>query len=167
MNLNIDITLGDYVQSITRGFKGVVKGINYVEGGFSVVVVDVKGDSYVTTPGDLTLIASYVPESSPYWLKTKTVDDIPAADEPRRVEASPEVDLKDIRIHSEILSRLLKQTVKGVKKYGDPVLHDNLTAVEWIDHAIDENVDQIVYLTALKHKLLAAEEGGNDGPGTK
>ena len=88
------------------------------------------------------------------------------AEEPRRVEASPEVDLKDIRIHSEIFSRLLKQTVKGVKKYGDPVHHDNLSAIEWIDHAIDESVDQIVYLTALKHKLQAAEEGERNEHGT-
>lgn len=61
-------------------------------------------------------------------------------------------------VQAEIIERLLTQTVKGVKKYGDVVQHNNLSAVEWIDHAIEESMDQITYLTMLKHTL----QGGID-----
>ena len=70
-------------------------------------------------------------------------------------EQSTEVSLDEVAIHSEIITRFVKQTVKGVKKYGDPVQHNNLSAIEWIDHAIDESIDQIVYLTALKQSLVS------------
>lgn len=72
---------------------------------------------------------------------------------PQKVEVS----FDEMAIQTEIITRLLKQTAKGVKKYGEPVQHGNLTAIEWIDHAIDESIDQITYLTALKHSLQDKE----------
>jgi hypothetical protein len=49
---------------------------------------------------------------------------------------------------------LRKQTEKGFKKYGVIVQPDRLTDVQWIDHAMEELVDTLVYLQCLKEKLL-------------
>lgn len=81
--------------------------------------------------------------------------EVPEALNVKMNEQSTEVNFDEVAIHSEIITRLVKQTIKGVKKYGDPVQHNNLSAVEWIDHAIDESIDQIVYLTALKQSLMS------------
>lgn len=49
---------------------------------------------------------------------------------------------------------LRKQTEKGFRKYGVIVQPDRLTDVQWIDHAMEELVDTLVYLQCLKEKLL-------------
>lgn len=49
---------------------------------------------------------------------------------------------------------LRKQTEKGFKKYGVIVEPNRLTDVQWIDHAMEELVDTLVYLQCLKEKLL-------------
>lgn len=49
---------------------------------------------------------------------------------------------------------LRKQTEKGFRKYGVVVEPDRLTDVQWIDHAMEELVDTLVYLQCLKEKLL-------------
>ena len=48
---------------------------------------------------------------------------------------------------------LRKQTEKGFKKYGVIVEPDRLKAEEWIDHAMEELVDTLVYLQCLKDRL--------------
>lgn len=52
-----------------------------------------------------------------------------------------------------ILEKFESQTLKGLKKYGQTVADNNLTAVEWIDHAVEELIDYVVYLECLKEKL--------------
>lgn len=52
-----------------------------------------------------------------------------------------------------ILEKFESQTLKGLKKYGQTVADNNLTAVEWIDHAVEELIDYVVYLECLKAKL--------------
>lgn len=49
---------------------------------------------------------------------------------------------------------LRKQTEKGFRKYGVVVEPDRLTDVQWIDHAMEELIDTLVYLQCLKEKLL-------------
>jgi hypothetical protein len=49
---------------------------------------------------------------------------------------------------------LRKQTEKGFKKYGVIVEPNRLNSVEWIDHAMEEIVDTLVYLQCLKEKML-------------
>lgn len=49
---------------------------------------------------------------------------------------------------------LRKQTEKGFRKYGVIVQPDRLTDVQWIDHAMEELVDTLVYLQCLKEKML-------------
>lgn len=56
-------------------------------------------------------------------------------------------------ILSQVLEKFINQTEKGIKKYGHTVDPHDYSAIEWIDHAIEEHVDAIVYLTCLKYKL--------------
>jgi len=53
----------------------------------------------------------------------------------------------------EIQQLFVRQTEKGISKYGAPVKAENLGAEEWIQHALEECADNMVYLTALKKKL--------------
>lgn len=61
------------------------------------------------------------------------------------------------QILSAIQAKFEAQTSKGVEKYGQTVAGNDLTAVEWIDHAIEEAIDHIVYLECLKARLLQHE----------
>lgn len=54
---------------------------------------------------------------------------------------------------AEILAKFEAQTRKGLEKYGQIVADNDLTVVEWIDHASEELIDYIVYLECLKAKL--------------
>lgn len=61
------------------------------------------------------------------------------------------------KILSAIQEKFEAQTSKGVEKYGQTVADNDLTAVEWIDHAIEEAIDHIVCLECLKARLLQHE----------
>ena len=61
------------------------------------------------------------------------------------------------QILSAIQEKFEAQTSKGVEKYGQTVAGNDLTAVEWVDHAIEEAIDHIVYLECLKARLLQHE----------
>lgn len=131
---------------IASTFTGVIKSMSGNVSGdniYEVSVIDKHGEERVNC----------------YWERDLELykEEPPAPKVVNEQSSSNEIALDEVAIHSEIITRLVKQTIKGVKKYGDPVRHDNLSTVEWIDHAIDESVDQIVYLTALKHSLLSKE----------
>ncbi|MDM5231462.1 hypothetical protein [Lysinibacillus pakistanensis] len=53
----------------------------------------------------------------------------------------------------EVNELLQNQTAKGLEKYGTTVNPMDYTTIEWIEHAIQESMDKIVYLTVLKQKL--------------
>ncbi|KZR58346.1 hypothetical protein [Pseudobacillus badius] len=53
----------------------------------------------------------------------------------------------------EVKALLESQTAKGLEKYGNTVDPDEYTAEQWIDHALQELVDMMVYLVTLKTKL--------------
>lgn len=61
------------------------------------------------------------------------------------------------KILSAIQNKFEAQTSKGIEKYGQTVADNYLTAVEWVDHAIEEAIDHIVYLECLKARLLQHE----------
>lgn len=61
-------------------------------------------------------------------------------------------------ILTQVLDKLVTQTNKGVEKYGKTVDPDNYSTVEWIDHAIEESIDHIVYLTCLKEKIVEGKQ---------
>lgn len=57
---------------------------------------------------------------------------------------------------------LANQTAKGLAKYGTTVNPDNYSPSEWINHAIEEGMDMLVYYTTLKMKVhyLGLKESG-------
>lgn len=61
-------------------------------------------------------------------------------------------------ILTQVLDKLISQTNKGVEKYGETVNPDDYSTVEWIDHAIEESIDYIVYLTVLKQKIVEGKK---------
>lgn len=61
-------------------------------------------------------------------------------------------------ILKQVLDKLITQTNKGVEKYGEAVNPDSYSTVEWIDHAIEESIDHIVYLTVLKEKIVEGKQ---------
>lgn len=73
--------------------------------------------------------------------------------------AQPEI--SENKILQEVSNLLEKQSHKGFEKYGEFVKADNLTIEEWIDHAREEIVDTLVYLTCIKHKLKGVGENAS------
>ncbi|MGE7946495.1 hypothetical protein [Lysinibacillus sp. NPDC093688] len=61
---------------------------------------------------------------------------------------------------ADIQQLFVNQTNKGIRKYGETVRAENLTPVEWCQHALEEHADSMVYLMALKKSL---EESGANG----
>ncbi|WP_421927664.1 hypothetical protein [Lysinibacillus capsici] len=53
----------------------------------------------------------------------------------------------------EVNELLQNQTAKGLAKYGKTVNPMDYTTIEWIEHARQELMDELVYLTVLKQKL--------------
>ena len=57
-------------------------------------------------------------------------------------------------ILTEVQQLLITQTTKGLNKYPNTVKTDDYALVDWIDHVLQEKVDEIVYLVATKHKIM-------------
>ena len=57
------------------------------------------------------------------------------------------------KVLKEVHELLLNQSIKGFEKYGEFVKSDNLSTVEWIDHAREEIIDTLVYLTCLRERI--------------
>jgi len=53
----------------------------------------------------------------------------------------------------EVNELLQNQTAKGLAKYGTTVNPMDYTTIEWIEHARQELMDELVYLTVLKQKM--------------
>jgi len=53
----------------------------------------------------------------------------------------------------EVNELLQNQTAKGLAKYGKTVNPMDYTTIEWIEHARQELMDELVYLTVLKQKM--------------
>jgi len=53
----------------------------------------------------------------------------------------------------EIIVRLATRSNMGIKKYGDTMVTSTKDIIEWIDEAIEENLDAAVYLSKIK-KLI-------------
>jgi hypothetical protein len=63
-------------------------------------------------------------------------------------------EIKTNEVLNAVSALLIKQTEKGVQKYGQAVTPANLTTIAWLEHAQEEIVDLLVYLECLKQKLL-------------
>jgi hypothetical protein len=56
-------------------------------------------------------------------------------------------------IVDSVIVRFKDRSIKGIKKYNNTMDRDDLSVTEWIDHAIEEQMDNILYLTKLKKEL--------------
>jgi len=56
-------------------------------------------------------------------------------------------------IVESIINQLRERSELGQNKYGTTLAENELSALEWIEHAKQESMDQILYLEALKQKL--------------
>jgi hypothetical protein len=56
-------------------------------------------------------------------------------------------------IVDSVIVRFKERSIKGIKKYNNTMDRDDLSVTDWIDHAIEEQMDNILYLTKLKKEL--------------
>ena len=56
-------------------------------------------------------------------------------------------------IVDSVIVRFKDRSIKGIKKYNNTMDRDDLSVTEWIDHAIEDQMDNILYLTKLKKEL--------------
>jgi hypothetical protein len=65
--------------------------------------------------------------------------------------------MKD-EIVERILNRFSKRSEVGINKYGTTLQRTDLTTLEWIDHAIEESMDFILYLERLKDEQIVTNK---------
>ena len=53
----------------------------------------------------------------------------------------------------KVIERFRQRSEIGQKKYGTTMDRTDLSTKEWIDHAIEESMDLILYLEKLKQQL--------------
>ena len=56
-------------------------------------------------------------------------------------------------IVESVINQFRERSELGQNKYGTTLEENELSALEWIEHAKQESMDQILYLEALKQKL--------------
>lgn len=59
-------------------------------------------------------------------------------------------------IVSSVIEKFKDRSILGKKKYGTDLDRTDLTILDWIKHAQEENMDSILYLEKLKQELLQA-----------
>jgi len=58
-------------------------------------------------------------------------------------------------VEKEVCRDIELRQIKGIKKYGTTVENNNLTILQWLQHAYEENLDLCVYL---KKTIIKIEE---------
>jgi hypothetical protein len=56
-------------------------------------------------------------------------------------------------IVAAVIRKMYQRSQVGIKKYGTTMERDDLSTEQWIDHAIEEAMDLVLYLTKLKTQL--------------
>ena len=55
-----------------------------------------------------------------------------------------------------VIDRLNQRATKGLRKYGVTTTREDLSLIDWLQHAQDEALDLAVYLERLKQELAKA-----------
>jgi hypothetical protein len=55
-----------------------------------------------------------------------------------------------------IIDQFTKRAVKGKEKYGVDLDRNDLTLLEWIEHAKQEHMDAILYLEKIKQEYITS-----------
>jgi hypothetical protein len=62
--------------------------------------------------------------------------------------------MKKDKIVQQVISKFEQRSELGIKKYGTTLEENNLSIEEWINHSIEEQMDNILYLTKLREELI-------------
>lgn len=62
--------------------------------------------------------------------------------------------MKKDKIVQQVIKKFEQRSEVGIRKYGTTLEENNLNIEEWINHAIEEQMDNILYLTKLKNELI-------------
>jgi hypothetical protein len=57
-------------------------------------------------------------------------------------------------IVESVINKIKSRSEVGIKKYGVTLDRTDFTTIQWIDAAIEEQMDNILYLTRLKKDLI-------------
>jgi len=58
-------------------------------------------------------------------------------------------------IVESVINKIKSRSEIGIAKYGITLDRNDYTTIDWIDAAIEEQMDNILYLTRLKKDLIA------------
>ena len=68
-------------------------------------------------------------------------------------ESYPNPETSGDTVVDEIREKFLERSKVGQAKYGTNLDRKDLSTIEWLNHAIEEQMDSILYLTKLKREL--------------
>ena len=68
-------------------------------------------------------------------------------------ESYPNSETSGDTVVDEIREKFLERSKAGQTKYGTNLDRKDLSTIEWLNHAIEEQMDSILYLTKLKREL--------------
>lgn len=66
-----------------------------------------------------------------------------------------QTEIQNNPILKSIQSKLISQTEKGLKKYGNSVNPSEYTTAQWVDHLQEELIDALVYAETIKSTVTA------------
>jgi hypothetical protein len=66
--------------------------------------------------------------------------------------------MKDTIVEA-VVNKFKQRSNVGIKKYGVTLDREDLTTLQWIEHAIEEAMDLTLYLEKLKRKIYLIENG--------
>lgn len=64
--------------------------------------------------------------------------------------------MKDSIVES-VINKFKQRSETGIAKYGVTLDRDDLSMIEWINHAQEEHMDAILYLEKMKQKYIQDE----------
>ena len=70
-------------------------------------------------------------------------------------------DVKD-KIVLSVLNRFAERSNVGIKKYNTTLERDDLTTLEWLTHAQEEEMDFVLYLERLKNEYITINNNKNE-----
>jgi hypothetical protein len=65
--------------------------------------------------------------------------------------------MKD-KIVEQVVNKFNERSQRGIEKYGTTLDRDDLSIEEWVDHAIEESMDFILYLYKIKTEIKKWEQ---------
>jgi hypothetical protein len=70
-------------------------------------------------------------------------------------------------IVNKVINNFVRRAEFGKKKYGTDLDRTDLTTIEWVQHAIEEHMDSILYLERIKRDLEEARDKSLDSSNHK